>query len=161
MLIEITPQEVAEYNQRWFDFKDGVKLLIADIDKPSFNRALELNGMQADRELLGIQEITDESALKSQLSFNRAVSHLILGWIGMVDKDEKPFEYTAKNAELLCTSTKVSHEIVIFTLNKAKELQLEKHKVVNDEVGKSLSTTSNVTSSGSTKRRKKSTKSSE
>ena len=160
MKFEIKPQEVAEYNQNWFDFKDGAKFLIADADKPSFNRALELNGMQADRELLGLREITDESALASQLAFNRAVSHLITGWQGVEDSEGKQLEYSPKNAELLCSSSNESLALVVFCLNKAKQLQTDKHKTVEDEVGKSSSTTSNETSSGNTKRRKKSIKSS-
>lgn len=162
MEIEIEPKEVAEYTQRWFEFKDGAKLLIADADKPSFNRALELNNIQIDRELYGIKSITDESALESRLAFNRAVSHLILGWSGFEDKKTKqPIEYSQQNAELLCTSTKASLELVLFCLNKSKELRVEKNKTADEEVGKSLSTIDKETSNGHQKRQKKSTRSSE
>lgn len=160
MKVEIKPKEVAEYSQKWFDFKDGAKLLIADADKPSFNRYLELNGMQAERELHGMQDITDESAMKSQLAFNRAVAHLILGFTGIEDTEGKPIEYSPQTAELLCTSTKSSLDIVIFCLNKAKQLRDEKNKTVAEEVGKSLNTTSKETSVGRPKKPKKSTKSS-
>lgn len=160
MKIEIKPKEVAEYSQKWFDFKDGAKLLIADADKPSFNRYLELNGIQAERELHGLQDITDESAMKSQLAFNRAVAHLILGFTGIEDPEGKPIEYTPQTAELLCTSTEASLDLVVFCLNKAKQLRDEKNKTVAEEVGKSLSTLNKETSAGRPKKPKKSTKSS-
>ena len=160
MKIEIKPKEVAEYTQKWFDFEDGAKLLIADADKPSFNRALELNGMQAQRELQGFQAITDESALASNLAFNRAVAYLILDWEGMINTNGQPFEYSQKNAELLCTSTDISLEITNFCLNKAYLLLSDKNKTVVDEVGKSLNTSNKEISAGHPKRQRKSTKSS-
>lgn len=160
MKIEIKPKEVAEYSQKWFDFKDGAKLLIADRGKPSFNRALELNGMQAERELLGLKRITDESAIESKLAFNRAVAYLILDWEGIEDKEGQPFECNHQNAELLCTNADTSLELVAFCLEKAYQLYEEKNQVVTNEVGKSLNTTSNETSVGRPKKQKKSTKSS-
>ena len=159
MQIEIQEQEVAEYSQKWFDFKDGVKLRIADTRKPAFNRALELNNIQAEQELQGMKQVTDDSAVKSGLAFNRSVSHLITGWSGIETKAKQPFDYSAKNAELLCTSTKDSNEIVIFTITKASELQREAMQTVEDEVGKSSSTTTKEISSGQRKKQKTSTKS--
>ncbi|MFW2077379.1 hypothetical protein ACG94X_06550 [Acinetobacter sp. ULE_I010] len=153
MKIEIQQQEVAEFSQEWFDFKDGVKLRIADTRKPAFNRALELNNIQAEQELQGMKQVTDDSAVKSSLAFNRSVSHLITGWNGIETKDN-PFEYSPKNAELLCTSTKYSNEIVVFAITKASELKRIAMKAVEDEVGKSLSTMSKETSSGRQKSRR-------
>lgn len=157
MKIEIQKQEVAEYSQEWFDFKEGVKLRIADTRKPAFNRALELNNIQAEQELQGVKQVTDDSAVKSSLAFNRSVSHLITGWSGIETKDN-PFEYSPENAELLCTSTKNSNEIVLFAITKASELQRKAMQTVEDEVGKSLSTTSKETSSGRQKKQKTSTR---
>ncbi|WOE32748.1 MULTISPECIES: hypothetical protein [unclassified Acinetobacter] len=157
MKIEIKKREVAEYAQRWFDFEDGAKLLIADKGRPAFNRALELNGMQAERELRGFQPITDESALASNLAFNRAVAYLILDWEG-IEKDGQPFEYNHQNAELLCTSTEQSLDLINFCLSKAYLLHDEKNKTVADEVGKSSNTTNSEVSDGHQKKPKKFTK---
>lgn len=92
MLIEIKEQPKAEYSQKWFDYKDDVKLLIASSGKPSFNRTLELNNLQAEQELRGYREVTDETAQQSGLGFNRAVSHLLLGWTGIEVEKDKPLE---------------------------------------------------------------------
>ncbi|WP_314341094.1 hypothetical protein [Acinetobacter guillouiae] len=160
MLIEIEEQKSIEYVQEWFDFKDGVKLLIASIDKPSFQRSLELNGIQAEQELTGIKAVTDEGAVKAKLGFNRAVSHLLLGWVGLISKDKKPIEYSPLNAELICTSSKQSLEIIVFIMDKAQEIRNSKADEIVNEVGKSSSTTNKETSNGAKKKPQKSIKSS-
>lgn len=157
MLIEIKEQPKAEYSQKWFDYKDGVKLLIASSGKPSFNRTLELNNLQAEQELRGYREVTDETAQQSGLGFNRAVSHLLLGWTGIEVEKDKPLEYTQKNAELICTSSTESNPIVSFIVAKAFQLEKERASEVEDAVGKPLSTTNTETTSGIKKKRAKST----
>ncbi|MFT4020076.1 MAG: hypothetical protein QM666_01000 [Acinetobacter sp.] len=160
MDIEIQEQQTAEYSQRWFDFKDGAKILIASANKPAFKRSLELNNLQSEQEMAGFKPITDESASKAQFAFHRSAAHLILGWSGLNVKG-KPFEYTHQNAELLCTSSSTTHELVLFVLEKAKTLETERETAIEDEVGKSSSTTSKETSGGRLKKPKPSTKSSE
>ena len=157
MLIEIKEQPKAEYSQKWFDYKDDVKLLIASSGKPSFNRTLELNNLQAEQELRGYREVTDETAQQSGLGFNRAVSHLLLGWTGIEVEQGKPLEYTQKNAELICTSSTESNPIVSFIVAKAFQLEKERASEVEDAVGKPLSTTNTETTSGIKKKRAKST----
>ncbi|MCU4413258.1 hypothetical protein LSO58_07130 [Acinetobacter ursingii] len=157
MLIEIKEQPKAEYSQKWFDYKDDVKLLIASSGKPSFNRTLELNNLQAEQELRGYREVTDETAQQSGLGFNRAVSHLLLGWTGIEVEKDKPLEYTQKNAELICTSSTESNPIVSFIVAKAFQLEKERASEVEDAVGKPLSTTNTETTSGIKKKRAKST----
>ncbi|WP_119025876.1 hypothetical protein [Acinetobacter soli] len=157
MLIEIKEQPKAEFGQKWFEYKDDVKLLIASSGKPSFNRTLELNNLQAEQELRGYREVTDETAQQSGLGFNRAVSHLLLGWTGIEVEQGKPLEYTQKNAELICTSSTESNPIVSFIVAKAFELEKERAIEVEDAVGKPLSTTSTETTSGTKKKRAKST----
>lgn len=157
MLIEIKEQPKAEYSQKWFEYKDDVKLLIASSGKPSFNRSLELNNLQAEQELRGYREVTDETAQQSGLGFNRAVAHLLLGWTGIEVEQGKPLEYTQKNAELICTSSTESNPIVSFIVAKAFELEKERASEVEDAVGKPLSTTSTETTSGTKKKRAKST----
>lgn len=157
MLIEIKEQPKAEFSQKWFEYKDDVKLLIASSGKPSFNRSLELNNLQAEQELRGYREVTDETAQQSGLGFNRAVSHLLLGWTGIEVEQGKPLEYTQKNAELICTSSTESNPIVSFIVAKAFQLEKERANEVEDAVGKPLSTTSTETTSGTKKKRAKST----
>lgn len=157
MLIEIKEQPKAEYSQKWFDYKDDVKLLIASSGKPSFNRTLELNNLQAEQELRGYREVTDETAQQSGLGFNRAVAHLLLGWTGIEVEKDKPLEYTQKNAELICTSSTESNPIVSFIVAKAFQLEKERASEVEDAVGKPLSTTNTETTSGIKKKRAKST----
>lgn len=158
MLIEIKEQAKASYAQQWFEYKDGVKFLIASSGKPAFNRALELNNMQAEQELRGAKQVTDESAEHAKLAFNRSVSHLILAWSGIESESNKPFEYSIKNAELLCTSTSEAHEIVNFVVERAVELEQERNRELADTVGKSLSTTNTATSNGRREKPVKSTK---
>ncbi|MGR2670805.1 hypothetical protein ACUXVT_05955 [Acinetobacter soli] len=157
MLIEIKEQPKAEYGQKWFDYKEEVKLLIASSGKPSFNRTLELNNLQAEQELRGYREVTDETAQQSGLGFNRAVSHLLLGWTGIEVEQGKPLEYNQKNAELICTSSTESNALVSFIFSKALELNKERDAEVKDAVGKPLSTTNTETTSGIKKKRAKST----
>ncbi|WP_151833141.1 hypothetical protein [Acinetobacter ursingii] len=157
MLIEIKEQPKAEFGQKWFDYKDGVKLLIASSGKPSFNRTLELNNLQAEQELRGYREVTDETAQQSSLGFNRAASHLLLGWTGIEVEVGKPLEFTQKNAELICTSSTESNPIVSFIVAKAFQLEKERASEVEDAVGKPLSTTNTETTSGIKKKRAKST----
>ena len=157
MLIEIKEQPKAGFGQKWFEYKDDVKLLIASSGKPSFNRSLELNNLQAEQELRGYREVTDETAQQSGLGFNRAVSHLLLGWTGIEVEQGKPLEYTQKNAELICTSSTESNPIVSFIVAKAFELEKERASEVEDAVGKPLSTTTTETTSGTKKKRAKST----
>lgn len=141
MKIEIKEQPKADFSQSWYDFKPGVKLLIASANKPSFRRALELNNMQAEQELNGIKSITDESAMKSQSDFARAASHLLLGWTGLENSDGTPFEYNQKNAELLCSASEQALEIIVFVLDKSNLLKVEREKEKADLVGKSSNTT--------------------
>ncbi|WEV48097.1 hypothetical protein OZX61_07310 [Acinetobacter sp. ESL0695] len=142
MLIKIEQPPKAEFSQVWCDYKDGVRLLIASSNKPSFNRALELNNMQAEQELQGAKAITDDTAEGSKLAFNRAISHLLLGWTGIDAEPNKPFEYSAKNAEILCTQTQESLEIATFVINKAFELEKDYTTTLAEEVGKSSDSTS-------------------
>lgn len=142
MLIKIEQPPKAEFLQVWFDYKDGVRLLIASSNKPSFNRALELNNMQAEQELQGMKLVTDDTAEGAKLAFNRAISHLLLGWTGIDSEPNKPFEYNAKNAEILCTQTQESLGIATFVINKAFDLEKERQVSLAEEVGKSSSTLS-------------------
>lgn len=157
MLIEIKEQPKAKFGQKWFDYKDDVKLLIASSGKPSFNRRLELNNLQAEQELRGYREVTDETAQQSGLGFNRAVSHLLLGWTGIEVEQGKSLEYTQKNAELICTSSTESNQIVSFIVAKAFQLEEERASEAEDAVGKPLNITSTETTSGTKKKRAKST----
>ncbi|MNC62913.1 hypothetical protein D3C75_1129910 [compost metagenome] len=84
----------------------------------------------------------------------------MLGWVGLVGKDKKPIEYSAQNAELICTSSKQSLEIIVFIMDKAQEIRNSKANEIVDEVGKSSSTTSKETSNGAKKKQQKSIKSS-
>lgn len=142
MLIKVEEQPKAEFSQAWFDYKDGVRILVASANKPSFNRALELNNMLAEQELQGVKTITDSTAESSKLAFNRAISLLILGWVGLDIEVNKPFEYSAKNAEILCTQTQESLELASFVIGKAFELEKERQVILAEEVGKSSSTSS-------------------
>ncbi|GAB3044741.1 hypothetical protein GCM10027155_07270 [Acinetobacter apis] len=93
MLIKIEQPPKAEFSQVWVDCKDGVRLLIASSNKPSFNRALELNNMQAEQELQDMKLVTDDTAEGAKLAFNRAISHLLLDWTGIDSEPNKHFEY--------------------------------------------------------------------
>lgn len=158
MLIEIKEQAKAEFSQQWFDYKEDIKLLIASSGKPSFNRTLELNNIQAEQELRGYREVTDETAEQSTLGFNRAVAHLLVGWQNIESEPNKPLEYSQKNAELLCTSSSESNNLVSFIIGKAFQLEKDRKKEVEDVVGKPLNTTSTEITSGTKKKRQRSTK---
>ena len=160
MKITLKEQPKGEYKQAWFTYKNGVKLLIADANKPSFQRALELDGRQSEQELAGIKQITDESALKSRTSFPRAVSHLILGWQGLelVDEKSNALEYSEKNAELLCTAAEESIELVVFVLQKADELLKWRIEEREEILGKSFNSTNTKPYVGIKKKRQRSTK---
>lgn len=143
MLIKIEQPPKAEFSQVWVDYKDGVRLLIASSNKPSFNRALELNNMLAEQELQGVKLVTDDTAEGAKLAFNRAISHLLLGWTGIDAEPNKPFEYSAKNAEILCTQTQESLAISTFVINQAFDLEKDRTATLAEEVGKSSTSTSN------------------
>ena len=140
MLIKVEEHPKAVFSQAWFDYKDGVRILVASSNKPSFNRLLELNNIQAEQEMRGIKQVDDESAELTSLAFNRAVSRLILGWTGIDAEENKPFEYSIKNAELLCTSTPIAHEVVSFVVDQAFKLSKDREAILAEEVGKSSST---------------------
>jgi DNA replication protein DnaD len=70
------------------------------------------------------------------------------------------FHYSVQNAELICTSSKQSLEIIVFIMEKAKVIHDSKTEEIADEVGKSSSTTNKETSNGAKKKPQKSTKSS-
>ncbi len=76
---------------------------------------------------------------------------------GIEVEQGKPLEYTQKNAELICTSSTESNPIVSFIVAKAFELEKERASEVEDAVGKPLSTTTTETTSGTKKKRAKST----
>lgn len=142
MLIKIKEQQKAEFTQEWFDYKDGVRFLITSANRPSFNRLLELNNIQAEQEMRGIKRVDDETAEFAGLAFNRASSRLIAGWTGIDAKENEPLEYSAENAELLCTSTEQAHDIVSFVTSKAFELNKKRYATIAEEVGKSSTSTS-------------------
>ncbi|ENV34555.1 hypothetical protein [Acinetobacter gerneri] len=159
MKIEIEEQESAKIPSKLVEYKDGAKFLIAGIEKPSFKHAMELRGTQVNQEIGGWRAVTDESASEFALSYHKAVSHLILNWQGIEDKDGGLFEYSKQNAELLCTSTKHSIEIVVWVIDQAQKIQTEADSKKAEILGKSSDSTNTEAKSGTPKKPRKSTKS--
>ncbi|TCM62303.1 hypothetical protein EC844_12531 [Acinetobacter calcoaceticus] len=140
---------------KWCDYKDGAKFLIAGVSKPAFNRCTELMGIQVSREMSGLLQITDEVAEKAGKAWGQAISHLILDWQGISDGDE-PFKYDHQSAELLCTGTKEAHDITAWVLEQAQEVQRNADTEAIEVLGKSSSSTGIKTSSGTTRKPRKS-----
>lgn len=142
MIINIEEQKPTEFAKQWFEYKTGVKFLIAELGRPAFGRSLELNNIQIEQEMAGAKEITDDSALASQGAFMRSVGFLILDWTGLETAEGVPFKYSKENAVLLCTQSQEALAIVNFVMTHAKELKEGKQLEREGEVGKSLNTMS-------------------
>lgn len=142
MKITINKKEETKVPSKLVEYKDGVKLLIAGIDKPSYRHLMELRGTQINQEIGGWRQVTDESAEEFALLYNKAVSNLILNWQGIYNNESgEIFEYSKENAELLCTSTEESLPLIVWVLGEAKKIQDEADKLKAETLGKSLSST--------------------
>lgn len=140
MQIEIKEHEQTKIPSKLVPYKDGASFLIAGINKPSFKHCMELRGTRIEQEIQGVRNITDESSHEVAQSFSKAVSHLILDWEGIKDKDGI-FKYSRQNAELLCTSTNESIELIVWILAEAQKIQDEADTEKAEILGKLLSST--------------------
>lgn len=142
MKIKINPKEETKVPSKLVEYKEGVKFLIAGINKPSFQHLLELRGTQVNQEIGGWRPVTDESATEFALSHNKAASHLILNWQGIYNEETgEIFEYSKENAELLCTSSEESIPLTAWILDEARKIQTEADNLKIDTLGKSLDST--------------------
>lgn len=158
MKIKIEEQEQVKIPTKLCGYKDGAKFLIAGIDKPSFKHMMELRGTRIEQEIKGIRDITDESSKEIAQSFSKAVSHLILNWEGLENEKGEIFEYSKQKAELICTSTKESFELILWVLDEAQKIQDEANKEKSEILGKSSTSTSTKQPSGTSKKPRRSTK---
>ncbi|SPL69147.1 hypothetical protein [Acinetobacter stercoris] len=158
MKIKIEESEQAKIPSQLIKYKDGAKFLIAGIDKPSFRHCMELRGTRIEQEIQGVRDITDETSLNVAQSFGKAVSHLILNWEGIENEKGEIFEYSKQNAELLCTSTKESIELIVWVLTEAQKIQDEANQEKAEILGKSSSSISTKTKDTVQKKPKRSTK---
>ncbi|MFW1765918.1 hypothetical protein ACG9X2_10710 [Acinetobacter bereziniae] len=159
MKIKIEEQEQTKIPSKLIDYKDGAKFMIAGIDKPSFKHCMELRGTRIEQEIQGVRDITDESSREIAQSFSKAVSHLVLNWQGLEDEEGNIFEYSKQNAELLCTSTNESIELIVWILAEAQKIQVEANEEKAETLGKSSSSTSTKQRNGTSKKQEKSIKS--
>ncbi len=158
MKIKIEDQSRADIPKKWLDYKDGARFLVAGIAKPAFQRSTELIGVQLEQEIRGHRKVTDDTAIESALAYNKAAAHLILNWDGIADAETgDSIKYDHQTAEAICTSVKdESNALVVWLLDEAQKIQLAADIERVEVLGKSSSSTSIKTSSGTTKKRTKS-----
>lgn len=146
----------------WRDFKDKqgnvlASFLIAGIQRPSFQKGIDLLNARIERELQGLIPVNDDSKLRRELLLINAAENLILDWKG-IELEGKEFKYSAENAITLLTKTKLGVELWLWIDAEAKQIQESAFKQVDDLAGKSSSSMSTVAANTKVTKRKPSMK---
>lgn len=139
--IQIQPEKKVEVISEWREYKNGAKFLVASVDRPAFQRAMELKNITIERQLVGVESISDNTPSNVVL-FNKAAGrHLLLDWTGIDDGKGMPIPYSAETAEQLCTSSSESLELVNWIITQAQAIEKAHIAEKDDLVGKSLPST--------------------
>lgn len=135
------PNDIKE-PQEWVPFAEGVKFLVCGINKPSFQRALELVNRKSLSELNDVTLITDQSADDANHTLALALGwHLVSGWQGVCDTEGNKLERTKENVYKIFCRSKQAGDLFSFVIKEATRIQKEAIQKLADEVGKSQNTT--------------------
>ncbi len=142
-------QNISEY--KWVDYDDDTKVLLARIDNPEYQVALERERRKlrnADAQFgVGVVGVIDGETTEHQTQCRLLSQFIVKDWAGVLDADDNPLPYSAVTAEqMLDTNLK----FFLFVLSESGKATIEAKKALDETVGKSLPASSGSESGAGT-----------
>jgi hypothetical protein len=122
---------------KWFDFDEDTKVLLASIDTPAYQIALERlrrsiqrNDSKFDQGEVGV---IDGEKTEYQGQCSLLANFILKDWSGAEDEEGNPLKFSVENAEAMLLG---STELFIFVIQSAGAYAAELREELTETVGK-------------------------
>lgn len=152
MALRIKTQISDGFDERWFEYQDGISFKIAPINNENYQIGLERARRLIDRKesRLDLHKLEVDSSDRSEIGIQSELAgrYLIKDWKGEIfDNEGNQVPYTPDNAQALLLS---EPSLISWVILRAAEVAADLAKEQEDIVGKPLSA-SNGSGSGANK----------
>ena len=144
MALRIKTQISDGFDERWFEYQDGISFKIAPIDNENYQIGLERARRLIDRKesRLDLHKLEVDSSDRSEIGIQSELAgrYLIKDWKGeILDSEGNQVPYTPDNAQALLFS---EPSLISWVILRAAEVAADLAKEQEDIVGKSSSVSS-------------------
>jgi hypothetical protein len=130
-------QNISE--SKWVAYDDDTKVLLARIDNPEYQVALERERRKlraADAQFgVGVVGAVEGEVTEHQTQCKLISQFIVKNWVGVQDADGNPLAYSAEAAEQMLDA---NIEFFLFVLRESGKAAIEAKKALDETLGKSL-----------------------
>jgi hypothetical protein len=138
MALRLTKKDQNTSETKWVAYDDDTKVLLARIDNPEYQVALERERRKlraADAQFsVGVVGAVEGEVTEHQTQCKLISQFIVKDWAGVQDADGNPLSYSAAAAEQMLD---VNLEFFLFVLREASTSAVEAQKALAETVGKS------------------------
>lgn len=139
MALRLTKKDQNVSETKWVPYDDDTKVLLARIDNPEYQVALERERRKlrsADSQFgVGVVGVIDGETTEHQTQCRLLGQFIVRDWSGVQDADDNPLPYSAEAAEQMLDA---NLEFFLFVLREASTSAVEAQKALVETVGKPL-----------------------
>ena len=144
-------QNISEY--KWVDYDDDTKVLLARIDNPEYQVALERERrklLNIDAQFgVGVVGGVEGEVTEHQTQCKLIGRFIVKDWAGVLDADGNPLPYSSEDAEQMLDA---NIKFFLFVLRSASVSAMEAQKALVETVGKSSPASSGKKSGAATRK---------
>lgn len=138
MALRLTKKDQNTSETKWVAYDDDTKVLLARIDNPEYQVALERERrklLSADAQFgTGVVGVIDGETTEHQTQCRLLSQFIVKDWSGVLDADDNPLPYNAEVAEQMLDA---NIKFFLFVLRESGNATIEAQKAMAETVGKS------------------------
>ena len=138
MALRLTKKDQNTSETKWVAYDDDTKVLLARIDNPEYQVALESERRKlrsADAQFgTGVVGVIDGETTEHQTQCRLLSQFIVKDWSGVLDADDNPLPYDAVSAEQMLDA---NINFFLFVLRESGNATIEAQKAMAETVGKS------------------------
>lgn len=138
MALRLTKKDQNTSETKWVAYDDDTKVLLARIDNPEYQVALERERRKlrsADAQFgTGVVGVIDGETTEHQTQCRLLSQFIVKDWSGVLDADDNPLPYSAEVAEQMLDA---NIKFFLFVLRESGNATIEAQKAMAETVGKS------------------------
>ena len=151
MALQLKKKDQNTSETKWVAYDDDTKVLLARIDNPEYQVALERERRKlrsADAQFgVGVVGVIDGETTEHQTQCRLISQFIVKDWAGVLDADGNPLPYTAAVAEQMLDA---NLEFFLFVLRESGNAAIEAQKALVETMGKLLPASSGSESGAGT-----------
>lgn len=153
MALRLTKKDQNTSETKWVAYDDDTKVLLARIDNPEYQVALERERRKlrsADAQFgTGVVGVIDGETTEHQTQCRLLSQFIVKDWSGVLDADDNPLPYNAGSAEQMLDA---NIKFFLFVLRESGNATIEAQKALVETVGKSSPASSGKKSGAATQK---------